>query len=174
MKNHIVASSLTLLVVVWAAPLLSAQAVEPTQSLPLRLAEPETKPLTGQQINDLISNHMVEIDDRYEPAAGIRVRVRYTGGCPPTEIFASDGRWQLAQCHLQSRIFKGRWMVEPFRGGHILCVEASDYPKECRFVWQGSSAGQIIMPLGTPAGVIRDTWFNPYRLVEWSGQMWAL
>jgi hypothetical protein len=150
---------------------LASVAAEPVQvgsvfhAPPLRLAEPKWRPLTGQEIKLLISDHTAVIDERYEPYPGVKVNVIYWGGCPPYETFFADGRWEMGMCQVAYRVYNGRWTTEAFRGRERLCVEASDRPKECRFVWQGANADQIVMPLGTPVQdnqLNRD--FSPYRL----------
>lgn len=152
---------------------LASAATEPGQTefvshtLPLRLAKPRWRPLTGQEIKALISDHTAVIDERYEPYPGVKLEVSFVGGCAPSETFFADGRWQMGMCQRAYRVYNGRWTTEAFLGGERLCVEAGDRPKECRFVWQGSSADQIVMPLWTPAQdkqVNED--FNPYQLRE--------
>lgn len=134
-------------------------------SPPLRLAEPRWLPLTGQEIKSLISDHTIVIDEGYEPYPGTGVVVSYVGACPPYETFSADGRWQMGRCERAYRVFNGRWTTEPFRGGERLCVEASDFPKQCRFVWQGASADQIVMPRGSPAQDVQlNSDYSPYRL----------
>jgi len=132
----------------------------------VRLDSPEWPVLTGRQIRTLLSGRTLLDDEAYEAAAGIKVSVRKIGPCTQ-EIFFADGRWRMDQCGRGVQSFLGHWTTEPFRGAERLCVEPADppvnEPKQCRFVWQGPSADQIIMPAGSeaPSGS-----YNLYRLVK--------
>jgi len=107
------------------------------------------------------------LDTEYEPYPGVRVDTYYIGGCAPTEVFSHDGRWEINECQRAVRVYRGRWTVEPFQGGYRLCVEATDFAKQCRFVWQGASADRLI--LSAPESFPSEDWgnaYNPYRLVD--------
>lgn len=136
---------------------------------PLRLDAPRWQPLTGQQVTALFKGNSLIVDEGYEPVPGVKVEIFEFGGCWPSENFFADGRWQRFECQRAARRYDGQWTTEPFRGGERLCVQASDLPKRCRFVWQGKSADQVIMPV---AGIrISDSWddpdaYTPYRLVN--------
>lgn len=56
---------------------------------PLRLAQPEWKPLTAQQIREKISDRSVVIDETYETLSGVKLPIIFAGGCPPHETFFS-------------------------------------------------------------------------------------
>lgn len=133
--------------------------------LPLRLARPQWRPLTAQEIKDRVSDQVVVVEKEYKPAPGVTINGGYVGGCPPSETFFADGRWEMGMCQRVYRTFKGRWFTEPFRGGDRLCTEADDRSKECRFVWQGSSVDQIVMSQQSlaDANELCDD-FNPYRV----------
>lgn len=106
------------------------------------------------------------LDGEYEPFPGVRVNTYYMGGCPPTEIFGHDGRWEKSECQRAVRVYRGHWTVEVFQGGHRLCVEAVDFLKQCRFVWQGASADQLILSAPTPSPSGWGDAYNPYRILN--------
>ena len=142
---------------------------------PLRLDAPRWLPLTGTQIVALFSDRVLEVEENYEPSPGVKVEMVEVGGCWPQEKFFADGRWQRVECQRGARTFEGHWGTDKFRGGERLCVEAADFPKRCRFVWEGASADRVFMGV---AGVTRasDSWDDPasyaaYRLTEryWPG-----
>jgi hypothetical protein len=140
------------------------QAKETDRRPPLRLTEPDWKPMTGQEIREKISDHSVYIDTSYEPLPGKKLPIIMEGGCPPRETFFRDGQWQIGICQRSYRVFSGRWSIELFRGGERLCVEGESRPKSCRFVWEGASADQIFMSFGSaPADEHLNDDFMPYR-----------
>jgi hypothetical protein len=151
-----------------ARPLVPHAATsEAVRATPLRLVRPSWFPLTGQQIRSLFSDRILVLDEDYQPAPGVKLQIDYFGACPPTETFFADGRWQLNECQRARRLFEGHWTTDTFRGGERLCVEALDYPKQCRGVWQGSSTYQIIMAPASPDLQNDDPErFNPYRLMR--------
>jgi hypothetical protein len=148
--------------VVWAEE--SAQPPPALHGLTLRLTAPDWPPLTAEQISAIISDRTVIVENGYEPFPGTKVQYFYKGGCPPYETFYQDGRWEMGMCQRTYRVYQGRWSTEAFRGGERLCVEASDYPKQCRFVWQGSAASQIVMPLSLGRSDEANDVYSPYRL----------
>jgi hypothetical protein len=169
MKNRpILVAGITLIMFFGGSASVAAETLQRDAALhvlPLRLAEPQWRPLTAQEIKSRISGRTVVIDETYEPAPGVKVNVSFPGGCPPSETFFPDGRWEMGMCERLYRTFKGRWYTEAFRGGGRLCTEANDHAKECRFVWQGSTADQIIMSQPSIAGANEPTDdFNPYRV----------
>lgn len=171
MKRTPVLASAIILLLLWdgLAPVRAepANAEHTFHTLPLRLAQPQWRPLTGQQITALISDRTIVIDTTYEPYPGAKVNAMFRGGCPPYETFFADGRWQMGMCQRAYRVYEGRWITEAFRGGERLCVDAIDRPKECRFVWQGSTADQIVMALATRAEVNElNEDYSPYRLTK--------
>lgn len=146
-----------------SAPTASAQTPPVYHSLSLRLAFPNWAPMTGKQIEAMFADRDVIVDENYEPAPGIKIDMVFQGGCPPIETFAADGRWQMAMCSRALRIYDGQWSIEPFQGGSQLCVSAVDFLKECRLVWQGPTADQVIMPLADTISSL-GPYFNLYRL----------
>jgi len=171
MKHNPVLVSAIILFLLWNGLALAkaepAVAEHTFHALPLRLAQPPWRPLTGQQIAALISDHTVVVDTTYEPYPGAKVNVMFRGGCPPYETFFADGRWQMGMCQRAYRVYEGRWTTEAFGGGERLCVEAADRPKECRFVWQGSTVDQIVMALATrPEANDLNEDYSPYRLTK--------
>lgn len=140
---------------------------------PFKLIQPKWLPLTGSQIAAALSGNRLTIDEDYEVAPGLRPQVSFTGGCIPTEVFHPDGRWLSRFCYRGPKIFNGRWTVEPFRGGDHLCVEAPDFARTCRFVWQAAAPNRLFMPASV--SMVRhwtealDATFNPYVLTPISG-----
>lgn len=171
MKRNPVLASAIILFLLWNGPAPARAelgvAEHTFHALPLRWARPQWRPLTGQQITALISDRTVIIDTTYEPYPGTKVNAVFWGGCPPYETFLADGRWQMGMCQRVYRVYKGRWTTEAFRGGERLCVDAIDRPKECRFVWQGSTVDQIVMALATPAEANElNEDYSPYRVTK--------
>lgn len=142
-----------------------SQNTPPKHRAPLRLAQPDWKPLTAQQIRGKISDRSVVIDNTYETLPGVKLPIIMQGGCAPRETFFGDGRWQIGICQRVYRVFVGRWSIEPFRGGEWLCVESDERPKSCRFVWEGPNVDQIFMAFGTaPNESQLNDDFMPYRI----------
>lgn len=174
--HHLACAAAATIVVAWSANAIAEDQPQPRPISktphvpPLRLDAPRWPPLTGGQIVALFSNRILDVDESYEPFPGVRIEILEVGGCWPKEIFLADGRWQRFECQRGSRTFEGHWTTDKFRGGERLCVEATDLPRRCRFVWQGLSADRVFMGV---AGVTRasDTWddpaaYAPYRLTK--------
>jgi hypothetical protein len=137
----------------------------------LRLAQPRWLPLSGQQIKVLFEDRALAIDEGYEPYPGAKIEMLEAGGCWPAERFLASGQWQRFECQRGPRRITGHWYTEKFRGGERLCVEAPDFVKRCRFVWQGADANRVIMPYAgiRPSNSWDDpTWYNPYILARLS------
>lgn len=115
---------------------------------PLLLALPHWPPLNEKQITEAISGRIATVNYAYEPYPGVKVSIIHIGGCPPSETFFADGRWRMGVCQRAFRVYEGRWKTEAFRGGQRLCVEATDSPKSCRFVWQGSTTHELFLSPG--------------------------
>jgi len=159
-----------------------AVALEPAKSIPpasadrtpaLRLAQPHWLPLTAEQIRALFADRGLAMDEGYQPLPGAKIEMIEIGGCWPSEIYFADGQWQRHMCSRGPREFAGRWYTEKFRGGERLCVEASDFPKRCRFVWLGDAPNRVIMAyagLGASGTWEDPAWFNPYILTKLSSQ----
>lgn len=130
---------------------------------PLRLAEPDWRPLSGKQIEAKFADRDVIVDETYEPVPGVKIVMVYAGGCPPIETFAADGRWRMTMCSRSLRVYDGRWSIEPFRSSQQLCVSAIDFPKACRFVWRGANDDQVIMPAIKVDDMFGD-YYNLYRV----------
>jgi len=142
----------TLMLIGGSTVVLAEEPAQPPPALhglTLRLTAPDWPPLTAEQLSALISDQTAISE------------VGLWGGCPTQETFYPDGRWEMGMCQRTYRVYQGRWRKEAFRGGERLCVEASDYPKQCRFVWQGSAASQIVMPFSLGRS---DDVFIRYRL----------
>jgi hypothetical protein len=133
---------------------------------PLKLAQPWWLPLTGLQIVALLHDHTLRVDEDYRPVAGVRVETYSDGACPTSETFASNGAWSRFVCHRGARTYRGTWAAEKFRGGERLCVEAPDFPKLCRFVWQGASRNEVFTAADPARGESQDdpSRFNSYRM----------
>ncbi|MBS7670964.1 hypothetical protein [Croceicoccus gelatinilyticus] len=136
---------------------------------PVRLVQPDWLPLTGSEIEDTISGMRLSIDDAYEVAPGLKPKLAYVGGCLPTEVFHADGQWKTSFCSTSPVDIRGRWLIEKFRGGEHLCVEAPDLPITCRFVWRGRKRNRLFMPATvleypTTRNELGENVFNPYLL----------
>lgn len=142
------------------------------QTPPLKLGQPRWLPLTARQITALFSEHTLIVNENYQPFPRTKVETFWIGGCPPREEFSLKRSWTRYECQRVPRVYKGAWTTERFRGGERLCVEAPDFPKLCRFVWQDASQEEVIMAADwTRAGQSQDDphTFNPYRLVPSKG-----
>lgn len=135
---------------------------------PLQLAQPDWRPLDAAQILSLFADRTLTVDEKYEPFPGAKVRVRFIGGCAPTESFFQDGRWHRFECQRGPTTYAGHWSTEAFRGGERLCVEAAGRAKECRFVWKSASAETIFMraDASPPGDETSGDTYNPYRFVR--------
>lgn len=143
-------------------------AVTATQVPPLKLDQPDWRPMTGPEISAAFRGRVLNVDEAYQPYPKVRVKTFWMGGCPPREYFAANGVWTRSECHRALKSYSGRWETERFRGGERLCVAATDFPKLCRVVWLGAASDQVFMaadktfweePMDDPIT------FNPYRLV---------
>jgi len=140
----------------------------PSHLPPLKLDRPNWLPMTGPQIVEAFAGRMIGVDRRYEPYPGVRVNVVFIGGCPPGESFDRNGGWSKSVCFRALRTYKGKWWTEKFRGGERLCVEASDFPKLCRFVWYVSSERVIMAADSLNHDEPQDDpiTFSPYRWIS--------
>ncbi|AUW58068.1 hypothetical protein C1T17_08055 [Sphingobium sp. SCG-1] len=139
-----------------------------TEIPPLKLDQPNWRPMTGQQISAAFRGRALYVDEAYRPYPNVKVKTFWMGGCPPSEHFAANGVWTRSECHRARKSYFGRWETERFRGGERLCVEAPNFPKLCRFVWLGAAGDRVFMaadklfweePMDDPRT------FNPYLLV---------
>ena len=132
---------------------------------PVKLVQPRWLPLSGSELHAAMSGKRLTIDEDYEVALGVKPEVSFVGGCPPLELFYEDGRWESHFCFRGPKSYRGSWIIEQFRGGEHVCVMASDFPKSCRFVWQGKVPDRVFMPASVSSRSIEQgETFNPYSL----------
>ena len=127
------------------------------ETLYVRLALPDRPPLNDQQIRAALAEHKLVLDSKYSPAPNVNVRTAMLGGCPPSERFFGDGRWERTVCGLTYQTNRGSWAVR----GSRLCVHQENIAEECRRVWSTSSPGRLI--LSVP---VFPNEFNPYLLTR--------
>lgn len=159
-----------------AAPIANAQSASSVaanpHSPPLKLDLPRWLPLTAAQIVRAFAGRTLVVDEDFQPYPGVRVVTFRMGGCPPSETFSADGVWTRYECLRGPRTYTGHWTTEKFRGGERLCVQAPDFIKSCRFVWQGSAGDRFIMAADHRASRQDQDdphIFNPYRLLAPKG-----
>jgi len=139
---------------------------------PLRLDRPRWLPMTGPQIVARFRDRTLVVNENYQPLPGVRVETYWVGGCPPSETFSANGGWTRSMCQRMAKVYEGKWTTEPLRGAERLCVEAPDFPKLCRFVWEGKSREEVFMAADWGGGSEEDARiFNPYRLIALAGPL---
>jgi hypothetical protein len=102
--------------------------------------KPAWAPLTSAEIVRHISGRGLTVDaDRSAVAVVIT-------GCFPTEVFRSDGAWEMRICARMPSTLRGRWRASDDR----LCVVRDSGTEECNRVWFEQKSERLIISVWLP------------------------